>query len=110
MILVFSIDSSMRNSSLRNCASARRSFSASCGSLHENDEVVRVPHDVEARPTTCVVGLQTLLRPLAGLIARVGNPAPVSLVDGRQIDVGQDRRDDAPLRSRSPDAERCLRS
>src|SRR3712207_7064320 len=54
----------------------------------------------EARPTTLVVGLQALLRPLAGLVPWIGNPAPVSLVDGRKIDVGQKRRDDAPLRDR----------
>jgi hypothetical protein len=45
-----------------------------------------------------LVGLQALLRPLAGLVARVGNPAPVSFVDGREINIGQERRDDAPLR------------
>jgi hypothetical protein len=50
--------------------------------LQEDDKVVRVAHHVEARPTTLVVGLQALLRPLAGLIAWVGNQAPVSLVDG----------------------------
>ena len=27
-----------------------------------------------------------------------GNPAFISLIDGRQIDVGQQRRDDTPLR------------
>lgn len=37
-------------------------------------------------------------RPVS-LFTGARGPAPVSLVDGRQIDVGQQRRDDAALRS-----------
>ena len=68
----------------------------------EDDKVVRVAHHVEARPTTFVVGFQALLRPVSGFVAWIGNPALVSLVDGREIDVGQKRRDDTPLRGAGP--------
>ena len=64
--------------------------------LNEDDEVVRVADHVKARPTTLIVGLQALLPPLAGLITWIWNPALVSLLDGRQINIGQQRRDDPP--------------
>jgi hypothetical protein len=67
-------------------------------SLHEDDKVVRVAHHVEARATTCVVGLQAVLRSRPILVTWIGNPALVSLVDGRQINIGQQWRDDTPLR------------
>src|SRR6266851_5448573 len=88
----------------------RIAFGLCCffGSRYEDYEVVRVTNHLECRPTTSPI-IESPVRRILWSLSGGHRPPSISLVDGRQIDVGQQRRDDPTLRdSRDRVANRAL--
>src|SRR5216684_3529012 len=79
----------------------RIAFGLCCffGSRYEDYEVVRVTNHLECRPTTSPI-IESPVCCILWSLSGGHRPPSISLVDGRQIDVGQQRRDDPTVNAK----------